>query len=95
MSNRALRPIPLRPDPNALGERDVTSLVRAAMAFGRAAMGVRQTPSQIASSLWPNDDHTALLIRAVTMPTALTNAAQLARISAEFLAAMAPLARRC
>jgi hypothetical protein len=41
--------------------------------------------------MWPQDDHTALLVRAATTPAALTNASQLARISAEFLAAMAPM----
>jgi hypothetical protein len=61
------------------------------MACGRAAMTAGQTPTKVASSLWPQDDHTALLVRAATTPAALTNASQLARISAEFLAAMAPM----
>jgi hypothetical protein len=88
---RPLRPIPLRPDPDALGERDVISLVRAVMAFGCSALSVRQSPSQIASATWPNDSHTQLLVRNAATPTALTNASQLARISAEFLQAMTPM----
>jgi len=92
--------IPLRPDPDALGEHTMRSLARAAICLGQHAFEGGWTPSartylDIAQDRgWRDDPGTALLLRAAQNPamTTQTNwAAELAQVGLIFLAVLRPM----
>jgi hypothetical protein len=87
-----MRPIPLKPDWNALAERNVRALVRACIAEGRS----KTTDQPLAAGgivrrLWPDDDTAHLITRASLPPSALASTNALARIAYDFVSAMAPM----
>jgi hypothetical protein len=71
-----MQPIPLRPDPAVLHERNVKALVRAALAKARAK-GANAKPIDIVEKTWPRDDTAKLILRAPTTPTTTTSASAL------------------
>jgi hypothetical protein len=88
-----LEPIPLRPDPGALRERNLKALVRACIASARAKTtesGFSDT--DIAKKNWPHDEVAGLIVRASTSPTTLTSANALAQtVVGDLIAATAPV----
>jgi Phage capsid family len=79
------RPIPLRPDPDALRVRAVRSLARAAIAAASYKLDSTR-PRQ-----WRDDADVQFVLRTATSPTSLTSAASLAPITTQFLASLMPL----
>jgi hypothetical protein len=75
MSNRRPidQPIPLRPDPRALHERNVWAVARAGLALARAR-GTRSRPIDLVEKTWPNDETAKLILRAPTTPTTIGSA---------------------
>ena len=69
--NAPALPIPLRPDPGALADRDKRSTLRAITAI--AVAGVRdRDPAPLLKSAWPDDRYAAEVLRAVSNPLLTT-----------------------
>ena len=70
------RGIPLRPDPDALIERDVTALIRAAITRAQAYVAKRSRSDELAMARerWGDDPMVPLVLRAATTPTGLPHA---------------------
>jgi hypothetical protein len=84
------RGIPLRPDPHALDESAVSSLVRAVIAVGLARLDRNMPASEQAKARWGSDRTLDLVMRAATTPTSLAGSPQLAQVAVAFLKALAP-----
>jgi hypothetical protein len=83
-------PIPLRPDPTALREANVTSLVRATVALGMNALDPSTLPGDYARRTWPGDRDLPLVLRAAVSPASIANTPALATVAAAFLQALVP-----
>jgi hypothetical protein len=83
--------LPLRADPDAVRERSITSLVRAAIAVGISAFDKGTTrAADYAKQTW--DDHGAdMVLRAAVSPATLAGNPALARVSVAFLEALTPI----
>jgi hypothetical protein len=81
----ARMPIPLRPDPGALREAALTSLVRACVNVARSVH------ERFAKSAWPDDRACELLTRAPTTPTTLTDTTALQQVALFFVASLIPV----
>jgi Phage capsid family len=89
---QSLEPIPLRPDPGALRERNVKALVRACIATARARHHRGIEPGDIVEHSWPTDETARLVLRAASEPPdTISGTSALARtVIPDFVAAMAP-----
>jgi hypothetical protein len=87
------RPIPLRPDPAALNATALTSLSRAAVASGLAALDTTTRAEDILRRRDWGDDRAArvLTTRAASSPTTMADAVGLTQVGYAFFAALAPL----
>src|SRR5262245_60181370 len=84
--------IPLRPDYGAVRQRNVTSLVRAAIASGRAVFHPEHNPGRLAARTWPSDDGALFLTKAATSPASMTSASALMRtVVYDLLATLGPI----
>jgi hypothetical protein len=90
--SQPLEPIPLRPDPGTLRERNVKSLVRACIASARSkTIEAGFLDSDIVKKTWPHDDIPGLIVRASTSPMTITSASALAQtVVVDLIAATAP-----
>jgi hypothetical protein len=66
------------------------ALARAAIAHARCALHRSMRPDEYAAQAWGFDPDTALLLRAATTPTSMTNASALVRVLVAILPALAP-----
>jgi hypothetical protein len=88
-NERTARGIPLRPDRDAVRQRNVTSLTRAALASARAVFTSDNNPAAIAARAWPNDEVAALLVKGAAPPATTASAAVLATtVIADLLSAL-------
>ena len=86
-------PIPLRPDPGAIGSANVTALVRACAAAALGAYDRTTSPANVLAASWPHDRDAARLLetRAASAPTTTTTFASLMeRTVADFIESLAP-----
>jgi hypothetical protein len=82
--------IPLRPDPDAIAERNLSSLVRACLAISQRAVDPtsRPSPSDYARKTWSGDRSVDLVLRAASSPAMTTQAGwaqELAPVTKQFL----------
>jgi hypothetical protein len=84
------RPVPLRPDPNLLGQRDLRALIRCCLAHGRSALEPTSA-IKVAERQWPDDPTAKLLTRATSAPATIASTRPLATTGFAFLQALAPL----
>jgi hypothetical protein len=75
-------PIPLRPDPNAIAERAVTSLMRAVIASARMTLDRNWRPP------WDDDRAAELITRAAVPPLATSDMTALAHVAIAFVASL-------
>jgi hypothetical protein len=95
---QSLEPIPLRPDPGALRERNVKALVRACIATARARYHRGIEPGDIVERAWSTDGTARLILRAASEPRAtIGGTPALARtVVPDFVQAMTPFsASKC
>jgi hypothetical protein len=85
------RPIPLRPDPSALRDDAVRSLVRAAIAIGLNARDRNVSPSAILRRQWGDDRTAELVLRAAVQPATLAGNSALTQVGYAFLDALVPM----
>ena len=89
------RPIPLRPDRNAIAEATITTLVRTLIATARHQLDRSVAPAEVARRSWGDEAaQVAYLLRAASSPaqiTAPTWAGELAHVVTIFLPSLAPL----
>ena len=71
------QPVPLRPDPAAVGERARRSLSRALIASSRALFQPDRNSHRIAERMWSHDDGTHAVLRAAVEPTSTADVALL------------------
>jgi hypothetical protein len=76
-------PIPLRPDPAAIAETAVSSLVRAVIASARRSLDPRNAPDEFADDRGVN-----LVLRGPVAPTTIANTQALATIAVSFVASL-------
>jgi Phage capsid family len=94
MRSMTPRPIPLRPDREALAEASIAALTRAALSNALAIVNRQQSPSDICKTRWPEDRLAQFLTRAASAPamtTVPTWAAELVQsVTADFLIGLGP-----
>ena len=79
------RPVPLRPDPDAMFDRAMTSIARAAI------ITARRVREPHVKNLWRDDRDAELITRTAVSPTSTSDAAALATIRLAFIAALMPV----
>jgi hypothetical protein len=86
-----MRPIPLRPDPDALATRNVNALVRAAIAKAMVRLDPRCDEREHLRARWPNDPTPPLILRAASQPATLAaNPALSHTVVADLIATIGP-----
>ena len=84
-----MRPIPLRPAPDAIAAADRRTLTKAFTCFAVAA--ARQArPDEIRQGFYPGDDDVARVVRAAVSPASTANTGALQMIGSVLLPAIAP-----
>lgn len=93
--SRASRPIPLRPDRNAIAEAMISTLVRTCIASAQHQLDRSVAPAEVAKRSWGDEAaQVQYLLRAASSPaqiTAPTWAGELAHVVTIFLPSLAPL----
>jgi hypothetical protein len=87
------QPIPLRPDPDAIGRANVSSLMRACVAIMAGAYDKVTRPADVLARNWPHDRDAAQLLetRAASSPaTTGSLSALMSRTIADFLDTLTP-----
>jgi hypothetical protein len=82
--------IPLRPDPLALREGAISTLVRAVIAVGLGTLDKTIPPAEYARRHWNDRSILDLIRRAPTTPTTIASAAPLAHVAVALLEALVP-----
>jgi hypothetical protein len=82
--------VPLRPDPQAMRDQAIASLVRAAAAIGLAALDGTARAPEHARRRFGEDRGLELALRAAVSPTALAGTPALAHVAYAYLEALVP-----
>jgi hypothetical protein len=82
--------VPLRPDPQAMRDQAIASLVRAAAAIGLAALDGTARAPEHARRRFGEDRGLELVLRAAVSPTALAGTPALAHVAYAYLEALVP-----
>jgi len=89
-TGRRPQPVPLRPDPAAIEDGAMRSLVRSAIAIGINATDVSTLPGEFARRTWPSDRELPLILRAAIAPTTTDSAPALTVAVQALLSALVP-----
>ena len=93
--SRASRPIPLRPDRNAIAEATISTLVRTLIATARHQLDRTVAPAEVAKRSWGDEaPQVEYLLRAASSPAQISApswAGELAHVVTIFLPSLAPL----
>ena len=79
------RPIPLRPDPSAIIDRNITALVRTCVVRAQTRLSKRSDEATLLRERWPDDPLAPLVLRAAVQPNALPDPALGTSIVADLL----------